>query len=228
MLTYDPTAPLISLHVPKTGGSSLREVLAAWFPDNLLLFHYRDGAAPPSRHSLQGGMCVHGHFNGSRGIGAWQYYPEVKQHVIFLRDPFDRFLSQWFYLNKRKRAGAFEPDLVDDPSFDVWLHRRAEEQAEGRNSYSFIWHMPLQPGSADLDTVFDEHFVFVGIMERYAASLAGLAAALGRPPCAPPHVNATARDDDFAHWRRAYEKLFVDEYELYARASIRNTAMTTA
>src|SRR5690606_16960729 len=144
-----------------------------------------------SRHSVQGAVCIHGHFNGSRGIGAWQYYPEVTQHIIFLRDPFDRFLSQWFYLNKRKRAGHAEPDLADGPSFDTWLRRRAEEQAEGRNSFSFIWHLPLPPGAADLDTVFDKHFVYVGIMERYAESFAGLAAVLGKPPLAPPHINVT-------------------------------------
>jgi hypothetical protein len=224
MLTYDPAAPLLSLHVPKTGGTSLREVLAAWFPNGRLIFHYRDGAALPSRHSLKGPVCVHGHFNGSRGIGAWQYYPNVSQHIIFLRDPFDRFLSQWFYLNKRKRGGFPEPDLVDDPSFELWLHRRAEEQAKGRNSFSFIWHMPVPPGTVDLDKVFDSHFVFVGIMERFAESLRGLAAALGKPPLSPPHINITERDADFAHWQRVYEKHFADEYELYEKACAHNAA----
>ncbi|MEA1652013.1 sulfotransferase family 2 domain-containing protein [Nitrospirillum sp. BR 11164] len=224
MPPYDPTAPLISLHIPKTGGSSLREVLAAWFPGDSLLFHYRDRAEPPTRHDLRGGTCIHGHFNGARGIGAWQYYPGVMQHITFLRDPFDRFLSQWFYLNKRKRAGYPEPDLTDDPAFDVWLHRRAEAQAQGNNPYSFIWQMPLPPGAVDLDTLFDRHFVFVGIMERYAASLDALATALGKPPLPPPHSNATERDSDLTHWRPVYEKLFPDEYELYGKACLRNAA----
>lgn len=225
MPPYDPTSPLISLHIPKTGGNSLRKVLECWFPDGRLLLHYRDGAAPPPRHSDRGPICIHGHFNGARGIGAWDYYPDATQHIIFLRDPFERFLSQWFYLNWRKQGGGFEPDLADDPSFEFWLRRRAEEQAEGRNGYSFVWHMPVPPGTADWDRVFEERFLFVGIMERYSQSLAGLAAALGKPPLTPPHVNALERDRDFGRWRGFYEKSFADEYELYAKARAWNTAL---
>ena len=227
MPTYDAASPLISLHVPKTGGSSLREVLMAWFQDDLLL-HYRDGSLLPDRHALRPGICIHGHFNAARQMGTRDFYPSVAQHIIFLRDPFDRFLSQWFYLNRRHHAGQTIADLADDPTFDVWLHRRAAEQAERRNSYSMIWHLPLPPGAADLDRVFDRHFVFVGIMERYAASMAGLAAALGKPHVPVPHDNATERNADLSQWRPVYERLFTDECAIYHQAVAWNAAATGA
>jgi len=35
MRSYDPSLPLVSLHIPKTAGTSLRSTLVDWFGNDL-------------------------------------------------------------------------------------------------------------------------------------------------------------------------------------------------
>src|SRR5262245_6271264 len=95
MLKYDPKLPLFSLHVPKTGGSTLISVLPLWFPTGHVLFHYGrlgpptgdplldHGRAPlpPRKYDLGSRDIIHGHFINGAGIGLTDYYPEAKQCV---------------------------------------------------------------------------------------------------------------------------------------------------
>lgn len=223
MRAYEKTQPLIALHIPKTGGNSVLQILKMWFPEDRLFFHYKVGLSAPTRHKLPPAGCVYGHFNSARGWGAKEYYPDVNQFITFFREPFDRFLSQWFFLNKLKKTGATISGLEDDPTFEVWLHRRAEEQASGQNSFSFVCHLPFNPISDSIDTVFKKHFVFIGIMERFDDSLACLAKILGTQPLQPLHLNATKREVNGYHEYRPYfEKHFSDEMEIYTQALVAN------
>lgn len=224
MKLYDSDAPLISLHIPKTGGTSLTHALESWFPDGRLIRHYRapDGELPP-RCALDGPICVHGHFNAARGFGIPQYYPQASQFIVFLREPFDRFLSIWFYMQRTKREGRFIQDLADDPDFPTFLSRRADEQMQNLNSYSLVWHFPHPSDNSDIGGIMDRLFVFVGTTERFCESLDALAAALRKPAVQTVHHNETARDSvEYRHWRPFYEKHFSIEFEFYEAAVKRN------
>lgn len=212
---YDPTRPLISLHVPKTGGTSFAQLLQSWFAKELLLWHYPEKDGPPAKHILREGMCIHGHFNGARGFGVWQYYPECTQFITFYRDPFERFLSQWFHL----KALAAPAHPVHAQSFESWIHSRAEDQKRMDNRWSFIWHLPCAPDAATFSDIVDERFLFIGIMDRFAHSVVALAKLLGKTECKIDHVNSRPSDvSEFARWRSFYERNFADECELYALA----------
>ena len=226
MKAYDKTQPLIVLHIPKTGGNSVLELLKVWFSSDRLFFHYKVGANAPIRHDLPPAACVFGHFNSARGWGALEYYPNINQYITFLREPYDRFLSQWFFLNQLKRTGSTIQGLEDDPTFEVWLHRRADEQAIGRNSFSFLCHLPFVPEVGSIDKVFENNFVFVGIMERFVESINCLAKILGTPTLALPHLNATKREaNDFDRYRSYFERNFSDEMTIYEKALTVNTNM---
>jgi hypothetical protein len=219
MRTYDPAQALVALHIPKTGGTSILQVLQAWFPGDRLQFHYRQLGALPPRHVLGAGQCVYGHFNAARGFGVQDYYPQAEQFIAFFREPFDRFVSQWFFLNQLHRSGTPVAALADNPDFETWLRRRAEEQAQGRNSHSFVWQLPRPPGAEPMAEMLQNRFVFVGTMERCAESVACLARLLDRPPVEVPFLNATARDAaDFGQWRSRFERDFADEMGWYAEA----------
>jgi hypothetical protein len=56
MKAYDPHSPLISLHIPKTGGTSLRHTLQEWFPEGRLFSHYFTNGQLPIRHELGGNV----------------------------------------------------------------------------------------------------------------------------------------------------------------------------
>ena len=226
MKAYDKTQPLIVLHIPKTGGNSVLELLKIWFPGDRLFFHYKVGANAPIKYDLPPAACVCGHFNSARGWGALDYYPNINQYITFLREPYDRFLSQWFFLNQLKRTGSTIQGLEDDPTFEVWLHRRADEQVIGQNSFSFLCHLPFALNQGAINTVFENNFVFLGIMERFVESITCVAKILGTSPLALPHLNATKREtNDFHQYRSYFEKCFSDEMVVYEKGLTVNATM---
>lgn len=224
MRAYDPTLPLVSLHIPKTAGTSLRSTLADWFGNDRLFLHYRgDQGEAPERFDLGPGHCVHGHFNRVRGIGALDYYPEARQFVTFLREPFARFVSQWRYLHFQQRMGVAVPALDDNPTFADWFARRAEAMAKGEDPFSFLAQLPWAVPAENPASAFDTDYVAVGIMEDYDNSVRALATALGfAPPVGSMHINRA--DDphragdptaDFPEWREPHQQAFALEHAVY-------------
>jgi hypothetical protein len=224
---YDPAQTLYSLHVPKTGGTSFRHDLERWFGAENMGYHYHGyHREPPPRFEPRAGRCVHGHFNRLRGIGVKQYYPQADQFLVLLRDPFDRFVSNWRYLQFQVRDGFRVPELDDQPSFAQWLARRRAAAEAGEDPFSFLAQLPEPVDPADPAGVLREGFVGVGVTERYADSLKVFAAALGRPApddvtrintAGDPHRAGETHDDHSAH-RGEYERSFPLEYAVFAAA----------
>ncbi len=225
MRIYDPTQPLVALHIPKTGGSSLRQVMHDWFPEDRMHFHYKAGDHLPVKHVLDGNCCVYGHFNHARGMGVEDYYPDAQQFMCFFREPFERFLSQWFFLHPHRGShDSFNMD--DEADFETWIRTRSEEQVQGCNSFSFVWQMPRRPGIEPINTMLRERFIFVGTLQRAAESMACLSTILQRQPQSMLHLNpAFRRGASLKHWRPYFEKHFVDEMELYEQARAASDAM---
>jgi hypothetical protein len=224
MHPYDPARPLVSLHVPKTGGISLRSTLIDWFGAGGLFLHYRGPTRDlPPRFDVKAGQCVHGHFNRLRGFGVHDYYPDATQFIIFLRHPFTRFISQWRHLNFQQRLGVSISEMSDNPSFATWFKRRAEATVAGSDSFSLAAQLPATPPAQDPTSAFDHGYVAIGIMENYNESVRVLADALGFPaPSSVAHLNraddANRKDEpaaDHGEWAERHREIFSVEYELY-------------
>lgn len=193
MRTYDPRLPLFFLHLPKSGGISVREVFAGWFGEGLLL-HYLDEAtgALPVKHDLAAlhtplrPVTLYGHFNKARGLGIPQYYPEARQFVTILRDPLERALSMYFFL--RKHGPAWK-DTSRIPKDDMLTYLRS---SPGR----MVNHFPCDITLDNYREVIDTLFIEVGITEQLEASMARIARRLGRiyRPGSIRHLNVTERD----------------------------------
>ncbi len=67
MIPYDPSQRLVSLHIPKTGGTSFTKVLEQWFGDRIYL-HYPDLPHLTRLAPNQPGLLAHGHFNIDKAI----------------------------------------------------------------------------------------------------------------------------------------------------------------
>ncbi len=158
---------LVSVHLPKTAGSSFFAELNRHFDNQVVndvadlplhkpawqrranALKHRWFAAPTVDIA-----CIHGHFLPYKYAGA-----ENATFITWLRDPIDRLISHYYYWQQ-----TYTPEVAP-------LHRRVVEEnwtlddfclsTEMRNIYSeFLWRFPLS------------RFAFVGITECYEEDLA--------------------------------------------------------
>ena len=172
---------LISVHLPKTAGTSFERSLRRHFGAQLErryadkpLHHHplrrnlraaREGLCGRRRPEAASPACVHGHF-----------LPLSYRHlarradvrfVTWLREPIDRLLSHYHYW--RRAADSDARDTLKDQMQDKLQRRMREEnwsfeqfaqRRELRNVYrAFLWGFPV------------ERFDFIGITEHYASDL---------------------------------------------------------
>ena len=201
MRPYDPGSPLIFLHVPKTGGTSLREIFRGWFGPGLLE-HYagvHDGSLPV-RHDLSAllsagfPLAIYGHFNRRRGFGVDDYYPEVQQFVTVLRDPFERAVSGYYHVVRRHQANPTLPG----PSEGLREYLRSKRDG-------VLGFFPGFITADNFEEMFDRYFVAIGVVERLHVSLQTIANALGRSVDGVelPRLNVNAEPVEEVHDLRA-------------------------
>ena len=221
---------LVSLHLPKTAGTSFLRLLESHYGAGLLR-DYDDRPlnrerwqrratalggclrnALPAGH-LRGIECIHGHFLPVKyRLLGWR---TKVRFVVWLRDPVERLASHYFYWQRSYDPVNAEP-----------LHRRVVGEGwdlerfclgpELQNTYSqFLWAFPLS------------RFDFVGITERYAEDAAFFAREFlgtATPDTAPENVNSTQRaGDDTVYisdpgFRRAIEEHHAEDMALNQEA----------
>jgi hypothetical protein len=142
-----------------------------------------------------------------------------------LREPFERFLSNWFFRSGLRRQGIFTAGSEDDTDFKTYLFDCAELMAQRRYLQTFLHHFPGTAHYSESIGLMDHKFVFVGIMERYPESLNALSKALTKPPSTVAHLNRSEHTEDFEAWRGFYEAHFSAEYEIYEAALSRNAEL---
>lgn len=183
-----PTEPLpnqldlISLHIPKTAGTSFRQVLHAVYGDRLTKLDIRNdqllvedklffGSELPA-----GTTVIHGHF----------FYPHLKRTlalaenvpiITWLRHPVERVISNYYYLSKRLAEELREEEK--GLNIRMKMQRSLLEFAQtdfARNRMSrFLTGIPL------------EKLFFVGLVEHYEEDLELLGRKLSWPRL---HINA--------------------------------------
>ena len=151
---------IVSIHIPRTGGTSLRQsVLEPVFGDRLLL-DYDD--APLSHETAERNAqaqtyelspelldrydCVHGHFLAIKYVSK----KVPCQFAVWFRDPLQRVLSRFFY-GKRSRSGIVTPEMT------IWEFCEIERF---HNVYAkYLWGFDIA------------RFDFIGITENYRNSV---------------------------------------------------------
>ena len=148
----------LAVHIPKTGGSTFRDVLKKTHKDELIYLADTHttvtaevSAAIASAQSQHGKAMVYGHI----------YLPEFRamfpdaQSVVWLRDPVQRVISHYYY---NWRAEKNEGSLSDTARMEAILAFSSCD--ENRNV------MRKRLGQEDIS-----QFSFVGITEEYEKSL---------------------------------------------------------
>jgi hypothetical protein len=164
-----PAPMMISVHLPKTAGTSFRATLEDHFGTGLRS-DYDDiplhkGVAERNLAGLEGAVsnflknfddvaCIHGHFLPLKYLLLRDRKP--LQFVTWVRHPIDRLLSHYEFWMREYNASAAGP-LHRSVVTEEWSLERFCLSEELRDVYSkFLWAFPL------------EYFDFIGIFEHYA------------------------------------------------------------
>jgi len=158
---------LISVHIPKTGGSSFRTLLKNHFSNKLLLDY---GDTPFNHHSFirntititkmwsarsveQRCDCIHGHFLPIKYI-----LLKEKTFTVWLREPVEMVVSLYYYI---QRNAETQQRKINRYMGDVNISLEDFcKIGHFHNIYAkYLWGMSL------------EQFSFVGITENYAHSI---------------------------------------------------------
>lgn len=173
----DVALELISIHIPKTAGTSFRNTLKQVYGEdrvarldisrkanNILLNEvpYTGAALPPSC------QVVHGHFTMEKLYDCFPVDPNIPI-ITWLRHPVERVISNYFYLSKRLAEELDEKakglNILDK------LQRSLIEYARNKRSQNRMCKFLKGTQISDL--------AFVGIQEYYDSDLADLARILG-------------------------------------------------
>lgn len=178
---------LVSLHIPKTAGTSFEKTLIKEYgrqsfarldiaPRGIFL----DGNAFDQKHLPEKLRVIHGHFSLENLFETFKETKNVKI-ITWLRDPVSRVISNYYYLKERLLANMKNPDEGNNVFNRMTVS--LEEFAARRNNQNRMYK--FTKGLA-MDQVY-----FIGILEDFDNELEILGNRLGWGSTKTFHVNRT-------------------------------------
>jgi hypothetical protein len=186
---------LIFLHIPKTAGTSLRQVIEKEYPGNACLYLYYPAPYQPNvikeiQANLPTAKALFGHFS----FGIHQVLGIQGQYIAFLRHPIERVISLYNHHARHPQAAYYEMIQRGLSLLDMLQNQITPET---NNHITRIIACCGLPGMLDdtrvleqaLDNI-EKHFCFVGLVERFAQSVTLLGKKLGwKSAHAIPYLN---------------------------------------
>lgn len=208
---------LVSVHIPKTGGVTLRRsVLEPAFGDRLLL-DYEDAplshgadernerarAYEPDSDVSEQYDCVHGHFLAIKYVSDRM----ACRFAVWLRDPVQWVVSR-FHHGKRSAGGLVTPEMTLAEFCDLDRFHNVYAQ--------YLWGFDLR------------RFDFVGITEDYEKSVAIFRNQFGLPEAGVVPVNVNPGKDPAERYRLSKDLRDLirrrnrEDFEIYRHARAMN------
>ena len=219
MKSYDPTKPIISLHVPKCAGQSFRAVLEKWFGERFFIHYFQQYNALPRKHPLQPGICIHGHFNHTKGFGVENYYSEVDQYLTVLRDPLESAISNYFFWKRKARIVQLNRKLagVGAISDGEQSYLNIDDFFRKRPKSTMLSFLPKQINAENYKEFFESKFVWIGLASSLQPDVDNLSRKLGFPQIMIERLNVSTRDEYLSN---SIQEDFIAnnslEFEMYA------------
>ena len=175
---------IIFLHIPKTAGTSLRQIIEKQYPGKacLQLYHptpYQPNVIKKIQAQLPSAQALFGHVS----FGIHDVLGIEGDYIAFLRNPIDRVLSLYNHNARQPNMPHYAAIQKGMPLLD-WL--QSEITVETNNHITRIIACYGQPGMLDDNSILEQaiknieqHFCFVGLMEKLADSVNRLGNQLG-------------------------------------------------
>ena len=169
---------IVSIHIPKAGGSSLRHALCSVYGTHLWADYTRQWS-PSDAHLAEipkSARCLHGHFEAD---AFKTRFPDAKL-ITWIRNPVDRIVSLYRHILHR-------PDLENSYIREIHQHQPdlvEFSQIPWVSNHAFNYLKDFSP----------EDFTFVGFLEDFACSLRSCAHRLDWPNIPEPVWSNKAED----------------------------------
>ena len=144
---------IISIHVPKSGGTTFIGILQSIYGDKFRI----DRRDIPHMGGFRGAYikgehdCIHGHFQKKK-YESWNY-----DFITWVRHPVERMISQ-YYKQRTQRAGRRDEHQVKLKTDKLSLIEFAELK---QNEMTEVYFNNCKPSD----------FAFIGILEKFNSSL---------------------------------------------------------
>ena len=158
------TELIVSIHVPKTGGETFRDILEELTEGHLQRDYGDRPLAPMSvrqrlrlatarPHLEPGTRAVHGHFIATK---YWRRYPDAR-YMAWFREPVERLASHYYYWKRKpdRKNPTCQRLIEEDLSLEAFAALPEMRDVQAR----FLGEVP------------PERLAFVGITERYDESI---------------------------------------------------------
>jgi hypothetical protein len=172
------------LHIPKTAGTSLREVVLEHYPPNRTIEVYSHGPADleEMRRKAHDAVVVYGHFS----FGFHELLGTDGRYVTLLRNPVDRVVS-FFQHQSRDPASEYGEKIAGGMTLKNLLESEQCHQVNNHMVRILSGHLSVETthNRALLERAeanIDAHFDVVGITERMDDSLQLIGRTLGWKP----------------------------------------------
>jgi len=219
---------LISLHMPKTAGSSFLQALETHFGEGLQkdysdmarIQQYLAGDLLPQEVIERGIVefdsshpptCIHGHFLPAKFLTLTSAGKCEMKFITWLRDPVERLFSHYHYFMRSydpSTAGPLFRKIVEDK----WSLETFCFSEEYKNFYSkYLWNFPY------------DRFDFVGLTEFYEDDLRQFSERFLKTEAKAYRMNCAVESKIAGHridpgFRREVENFHSEDVALYNRA----------
>jgi hypothetical protein len=198
-MTPDPGDRLIFLHLPKTAGVNIRELLSRQYhrlptfirgsPDHRQLFHMH-------ARDREAFRVVGGHYR----FGLHLLFASPSRYMTFLRHPIERVISHHAYIRWQPLHEWHERMNAADVSLEQWVKLGAADAFDNlqvrrlalRSDEDVPFRQMTRQMLDEAKRILEERIDFLGITERYEESIRQFARQLDwREPVTVERLNVT-------------------------------------